>query len=253
MESEAAAAHRALEVVFSRLYAEFDGARFERRGDVIHALCPAFPIPQCNGPWVVEDTQSAADGLADAIAEVDASGAWPWVQTRSGQERAQRAAAELGLTVRESLPGMVVRPAELVTPPSVDGLAIDLIAGGEAGAANAVLAASFGISIELLDAIGATFVALEGVSCYVGRVDGEVVATALGHTIDDITGVFNVATMPDHRGRGHGAALTARAVQGGFESGARLAFLQSSQMGHPVYRRLGFRDVEEYVLLTRPA
>ena len=30
------------------------------------------------------------------------------------------------------------------------------------------------------------------------------------------------------------------------------AFLQSSEIGHSVYRKLGFRDVEEYVLLTRP-
>ena len=36
-------------------------------------------------------------------------------------------------------------------------------------------------------------------------------------------------------------------------TGAELAYLQSSAMGHGVYRRLGFRDVEEYCLLTRPA
>lgn len=253
MESEATIAHRALEEVFSQLYAAFDGAGFERRGDLVIALCPAFPIPQCNGPWVVDDTQAAADGLAEAIAEVDASGAWPWVQTRSGHDQTQRRAAELGLTKREILPGMVVRPDELAEPPSVDGLSIDLISADEVATANAVLAASFGVPIELLDDISTTFVALDGVSWYVGRVDGEVVATALGHTIDDVTGVFNVATMPDDRGRGHGAALTARVVQQGFADGARLAFLQSSQMGHSVYRRIGFRDVEEYVLMSRPA
>ena len=252
MESEAAAAHGALESVWSRLYAEVDGARFEKRGDLLFALHPPFPIPQCNGPWVVKDTQAAADALAEAIAEVDASGAWPWVQTRSGHERTQRAATELGLTEREVLPGMVIRPDELAAP-SDGGIAIDLIAAGEVDTANAVLAASFGIPQELLDAISTAFVALEGVSWYVGRVDDEVVATALGITIDDVTGVFNVATMPEHRGRGHGAALTARVVQQGFTDGTRLAFLQSSQMGHSVYRRLGFRDVEEYVLLTRPA
>jgi hypothetical protein len=41
-------------------------------------------------------------------------------------------------------------------------------------------------------------------------------------------------------------------VRDGFEAGSELAFLQSSEIGHGVYRRLGFRDVEEYVLLTRP-
>src|SRR5438034_11173403 len=82
VKSEAAAAQHALEEVWARLYAEVDGARFERRGDLLFALYPPFPIPQCNGPWVVDDTQAAADGLAEAIEEVDASGASPWVQTR---------------------------------------------------------------------------------------------------------------------------------------------------------------------------
>jgi predicted GNAT family acetyltransferase len=60
------------------------------------------------------------------------------------------------------------------------------------------------------------------------------------------------ATPGEHRGRGYGAALTAAAAQGGFASGADLAWLQSSAMGLSVYRRLGFREVERYVLLTRP-
>ena len=242
--------HRALESVWALLYDGVPGARFERRGDLFFALCPRLPIPQCNGPWVVEDTQAAADGLADAIAEVDAAGVKPSVQTRSGHERTQRAAAELGFTHRETLPGMVVRPGELVAPAG-DGLAVDVIDEDDVDAANDVLAASFGAPRELFEDISAAFAALDEATCYVGRVEGEIVATALGITVDGVTGVFNVATSPEHRGRGHGATLTARAVEDGFAGGAELAFLQSSALGHGVYRRLGFRDVEEYVLLTR--
>ena len=251
MESEAAAAHRALEMIWARLYAELDGARFESRGDLLFALYPPFAIPQCNGPWVVADTQAAADGLADAVAEVEASGAWPWVQTRSGHDVTRRAAAELGLTHTETLPGMVMRPDELVTP-SVDGLAIDLIAADETTTANAVLAASFGAPPELFDTFSTVFATFAEASWYVGRVGAEIVATALGITMNEVTGVFNVATAPDHRRRGHGAALTARVVRDGFAGGATLAFLQSSRLGHGVYRQLGFRNVEEYTLLTRP-
>lgn len=252
MESEAAAMQRALEAVWSRLYNELDAAVFERRGDLLFVLCPRFPIPQCNGPWVVDDTEAAAGGLAAAIEEVEANGAWPWVQTRSGHVRTQRAAAELGLTEREVIPGMVVQPGEL-TAPAGGGLAIELIGPDEVSTANAVLATSFGAPQELFDVFSAACAALEETSWYVGRVDGEVVATALGVTIDGVTGVFNVATLPEHRGRGHGAALTVRVVEDGFDGGSTLAFLQSSEIGHGVYRRLGFRDVEEYALLTRPA
>ena len=252
MESEAAVAHHALETVWSRLYAALDGALCERRGDLLCVLHPPFPIPQCNGPWVVEDTQAAVDGLSGAIEEVEASGVRPWVQTRSGHARTQRAAAELGLTERDTLPGMVIRPDELAAP-SDGGLEIDLIAPDEIDRANAVLAASFGAPQELLDALSGGMTALDGATWYVGRVDGEVVATALGVTISDVTTVCNVATTPEHRGRGHAAAVTARVVRHGFADGAKLAFLQSSPLGHGVYRRLGFRDVEEYTLFTRPA
>jgi predicted GNAT family acetyltransferase len=61
-----------------------------------------------------------------------------------------------------------------------------------------------------------------------------------------------VATSPEHRGRGYGASLTCRAVRDGFDAGSELAFLQSTEIGHGMYLRLGFRDVEEYTLLTRP-
>ena len=201
--------------------------------------------------WVVEDTDATADALAEAVAEVEAAGVPVWVQTRSGHERTQRAAAELGLTSREALPGMVIRPGELVAP-SVDDLVVDTIAAEEIAAANEVLAESFGAPRELFDAFTPLCAALDEASWYVGRVDGATVATALGITTDGVTGVFNVATAPAHRGRGHGAALTARVVEDGFAGGATLAYLQSSAMGHSVYRKLGFRDVEEYVLLTRP-
>jgi ribosomal protein S18 acetylase RimI-like enzyme len=252
VESEAAAAHSALEKIWALLLGQAPDARFERRGDLYFALFPAVPIPQCNGPWVVEDTDEAADALGGAIAEVDAAGAQPSVQTRSGHERTQRAAAELGLTERTVLPGMVMRPGELVST-SADGLAIDLIADEEIGTASDILATSFGAPREMFDVFSPVCAAVEESTWYVGRVDGEIVGTALGITVDGVTGVFNVATAAQHRGRGHGAALTARVVEDGFAGGAELAFLQSSEMGHGVYRRLGFRDVEEYVLLTRPA
>ena len=243
---------RALEMVWARLYAEVEGARFERRGDLIVVLYPPFPIPQCNGPWVVEDTQRAVDAMAETIAEVEAAGAWPWVQTRAGHERTRRAAAELGLTHCERIPGVVLRPGELVEPHR-DAVEIDLITTSEMDAANEILATCFGASKELFDRFCGACAAIDESSWYVGRVDDEIVATALGVTIDGMTGVFNVATEPEQRGRGYGAALTARVLRDGFEGGAKLAFLQSSVIGHGVYRRLGFREVEEYLLLTRPA
>lgn len=243
--------HCALEAMQERLYTVFEGARFERRADLIVALYPPFPIPQFNGAWVVEDSQEAVDALPGAIAEVEAAGAHPWVQTRSGHHRTRRAGFDLGLTRSERIPGMVMQPGELAVPPS--DLEIGPIADADIHETNEILATCFEAPKELFDRFCGGLVRLEGASWYVGRIDGKVVSTAVGFTLDDATGVFNVATPPEHRGRGYGAALTSRAVRDGFEGGSDLAFLQSSDSGHRVYHRLGFRDVEEYILLTRPS
>jgi predicted GNAT family acetyltransferase len=147
---------------------------------------------------------------------------------------------------------MVLQPEELVEPAG-DAVEIDLVTATEVDAVNEILATCFGAPKELFDRFCGACVAIDEATLYVGRVDDGIVATALGITVDEVTGVFNVATEPEHRGRGYGAALTARVLRDGFGKGAKQAFLQSSDIGHGVYRRLGFRDVEEYHLLTRPA
>jgi predicted GNAT family acetyltransferase len=250
LSSEAAAMHRALEASYARLYEMFEGGRFERRADLIVVVLPGVPIPQCNGAWVSEDSVAAADALADAVAEVDAAREWPWVQTRSGQERARRAAVALGLTHEERIPGMLVRPEEVVEAGA--DVEIGLIAESEIDEVNAILAASFEAPVDLFTRFSGAVHTMAETRWYVGRAGGAIVSTAVGFTLGGATAVFNVATPSEHRGRGYGAALTSRVLRDGFEAGSEFGYLQSSAIGHGIYRRLGFRDVEEYTLFTRP-
>ena len=250
MASERVVLQRALEAMWARLYEVFDGSRFERRSDLIISLCPRLPIPQFNGVWVVEDSQAAVEALPEAIAEVEAAGAWPWVQTRSGHDRTRRQVLDLGLTQSVRLPGMVMRPGELVAP-SVE-IDVGLVRDMDVDATNALLGISFDAPKELFEELWAGVRNIKEASWYLGRVEGVIVSTAVGVTLDGATAVFNVATPPEFRGRGYGAALTSQVVRDGFEAGSKLACLQSSEVGYGVYRRLGFRDVEEYLLQTRP-
>ena len=64
--------HRALEDAFERLFSAFEGARFDRRSDLVVALLPGIPMPQVNGVWVCEDSEAAAAALPETLAEVDA-------------------------------------------------------------------------------------------------------------------------------------------------------------------------------------
>src|SRR5687768_16077241 len=79
---------------------------------------------------------------------------------------------------------------------------------------------------------------------YLARLDGRPVGCAsLFVHPPDVGGVYFVCTHPEHRRRGIGAAVTLAAMRGARELGCRLAVLGTSDMGRPVYERLGFRYV----------
>lgn len=73
--------------------------------------------------------------------------------------------------------------------------------------------------------------------------DGRCVATGGSRVVDGAALVAGVATLPTHRRRGIGTAITAVALQAAAESGAREAFLDASPAGVGIYRRLGFTEI----------
>jgi len=72
-----------------------------------------------------------------------------------------------------------------------------------------------------------------------GRVDGEVVACAMTY-VTDVAGIYGVATLPAHRGRGYASSMTAAAVSVAPE---QAAVLQPTPEAERLYRRLGFEPI----------
>ncbi|MEU7676117.1 GNAT family N-acetyltransferase [Micromonospora taraxaci] len=84
-----------------------------------------------------------------------------------------------------------------------------------------------------------------------GRLDdGRVVGTAVAWLSHGLVTLYFVGTQPEQRRRGIGAAMTRAALRLASERGARTAALTSSPIGESVYRRLGFRPVGEFRVLT---
>jgi len=78
---------------------------------------------------------------------------------------------------------------------------------------------------------------------YTAYVDDEPVGTTALFLDKGIAGVYCVGTLIKFRGRGIGAALTARPLAWAREQGYRTSTLQATSMGYRVYRKLGFFDV----------
>jgi GNAT superfamily N-acetyltransferase len=79
--------------------------------------------------------------------------------------------------------------------------------------------------------------------CFIGYQDGAPVATSARLLSDGVVGIWGVATVPSARRRGFGAAMTVAALEDGRNLGYGVGVLLATQMGEPVYKRLGFREL----------
>ncbi len=75
---------------------------------------------------------------------------------------------------------------------------------------------------------------------FLGLLDGKAVATSSYSVIDDVLGIFCVATHESARGMGIGSEMTKAPMAAGQELGCRYGVLQASPMGLSVYEKLGF-------------
>jgi ribosomal protein S18 acetylase RimI-like enzyme len=79
---------------------------------------------------------------------------------------------------------------------------------------------------------------------YVGYVDGKVVTTATAHLYEGKVFLSAVGTHPDYRNRGYGTAMSKHALQMAMEqSGSTISLLYATQMGKPIYEKIGFRQI----------
>jgi GNAT superfamily N-acetyltransferase len=75
-----------------------------------------------------------------------------------------------------------------------------------------------------------------------GRLNGQPVATNIIVNGGGVSGVFGIAVVPSARGKGIGTAITLRPLlEARDREGYHYAVLFSSEMGTPVYERIGFR------------
>jgi ribosomal protein S18 acetylase RimI-like enzyme len=199
-------------------------------------------------------TDAVIDGILDRFGERDLPATWWILPSAEPADLRQRLSAR-GLVYAGSMPGMAIdvgAARDIVAPAGANragGLTIEPVQSDNA------LAAFLSVAIPALDApddfgtiFARTIIAQGfGTDCtirnYLGRLDGMPVATSTLIVGGGIAGIYNVATEASHRGRGFGAAMTLAALDDARRHGVRIAVLQSTELGHPLYEALGFRDV----------
>ena len=88
---------------------------------------------------------------------------------------------------------------------------------------------------------------------FVAFLDGEPVATSRLSMAGGVAGLYTMVTLPHAQRRGIGLAMAHRALLAGRDAGMRIAALQATDMGFPIYVRLGFEELFTYEMLARPA
>ncbi|MDU8946345.1 GNAT family N-acetyltransferase [Ovoidimarina sediminis] len=162
---------------------------------------------------------------------------------------------DAGLKPGEPHPAMLADLDDLddmPTEPVIDGLVIKTAKGPEERRTwGRLTIASFEMEESLGEAMGACEATIPpdmfgDQPRYTAYLDGEPVAVSSLVMTDGIAGIYAVATLPRARARGIGTAMTLHAMAEGRRRGARMATLQATSMGRPVYEKIGFRTIFDY-------
>lgn len=84
----------------------------------------------------------------------------------------------------------------------------------------------------------------------VAYLDDEPVATGVGYTAEGIVDLGGIATLPNRRRRGVATLVAWELIRAGGLLGGHAAHLWASEMGFPVYVKMGFRHVQNMMVWT---
>jgi len=230
---------------FELIARHIPGGFVERVSGVPMASC-AVPVPFFNCAWPLASAPPEAVG--QVAARFRAAGVPFVIHVPPEAEELARRAVQEGLTLAGRLPCFAIEPGPI--PESPNDLVIERVNEDNRAAFLEATATGFEMPPDMVRVLYPPSMTHDpAVRAFVGTLDGAPVATSLSVRTDATIGIYSVATAPAARGRGVGTAMTWHLMRDA-DPGWRLAVLQASGQGRPVYERMGFnlvRELDEYV------
>jgi GNAT superfamily N-acetyltransferase len=234
-----------------RLVTSGTGSGFLHEEDGILIAAPDTPIAWLNIVFVTQPLPDPEAALSRASSLLEARELPYLVRIREGLDaEAESAAQQLGMEYTDTIPGMTLMP--LPDAPAVT-LEIRDADGSSFGAFADIIAESFEIDREVAKRmLNDRLLEPPNARWFIGYADGEAAATSALITTDRVAGIHFVGTSARFRRRGFGEAMTRYAASEGAAAGCAFAALQASEMGYPIYQRMGFRHITGYKTFVHP-
>jgi GNAT superfamily N-acetyltransferase len=113
-------------------------------------------------------------------------------------------------------------------------------------------ARAFGIPIDVVNHGWSTpIIEGPGLTIFLARRNGEATSTVTTIRAGATVGVYALGTPPVHRRRGAASAVLAHAINHHRRGGARLFYVHATEIGQPLYRKLGFETIVELSIWVR--
>ncbi|WP_290815388.1 GNAT family N-acetyltransferase [Halovivax sp.] len=238
------AGNRNLRRAFCTLAAETPAGESRRFGPLT-AACAGVRAPLFNRVFVFDAPPT--DELSAAVAWMAERDVPFWVTVAEPVvEDVAIHLADLDLVQTVEQPGMAM--ASLDEIPSRDSVAeiAEVTDPDEREDFSTVTASAFGWPPDVVEPVDRAALAADDVRPFLGSVDGHPAASGLLVRSGDVAGVYSIGVVEEFRRRGIGDAMSRTVLRAGREAGCRVGVLQSSEMGYPLYERMGFETVVTY-------
>ena len=201
-------------------------------------------------PILALDPGSTPDEILAGLAWIESRGLRASIHVRDDVDAAVRPVAEAHGLVADDWHARVMALAPIAPVPTPHA-GVTVRSGGVELLDDLHHALESGDVVRRL--FGPALLGDPAVRAAVGYLDDEPVSAAVAIRWGGTLGIYAVGTREAARRRGFGRTTTSAAIRAGATAwGSTIAFLQSTEMGLPLYRPMGFEEIGRYIQYQRP-